>query len=377
MRLAHRPWIVLTAVLVIGLLAAGAMVGVGWYFSAQLLTPNHPSPIYDVTVRAVTATSVEMDRTPDTNRRGTYGLEWSGGHAIVGGVIGTTNASVTRTLELATAPLHEGDHVVLTAQVYRGDPHEAFDIRSEDVQIPSELGAMPAWYVPGRLSDFAIVVHGYNGPQTDGLRIVPVLAKLGLPAVLIRYRNDPGAPASPDRLLHLGDTEWRDCEAAVAWALGRGAQRIILVGISLGGAVVQMFMQRSKLAGTVAGVILDSPVLDWNAVLDFQAARRDLPAFLVWPTEQVIRFRIGFDVTAYDEVRNARSLRAPTLLFQDGQETFVPPDRAASLAKARPDVVEYHFFPEAGHTEEWNVDPAAYESILTSFLVRKLSLPAV
>jgi len=376
-RLAHQTRVVLAAILVIGVLTTGAMLGVGWYFSAQLLTPNHPSPTYDITVRAVTATSVEMDKTPDTSRRGTYGLEWSVGHAIVGGVIGTTNGSVTRTLELATAPLHEGDHVVLTAQVYRGDLQEAFGIQSENVQIPDELGAMPAWYVPGRLGDFVIVVHGYNGPQTDGLRIVRVLAKLGLPAVLIRYRNDLGAPASADRLLHLGDTEWRDCEAAVAWALGQGAQRIILVGISMGGAVVQMFMRRSRLAGTVAGVILDSPVLDWNAVLDFQAARRNLPALLVWPTEQVIRFRIGFDVNAYDEVRNARSLRAPTLLFQDGQETFVPPDRAASLARARLDLVEYHFFLEAGHTEEWNVDQAAYESILTSFLVRKLNLAAV
>ena len=372
--LARRARVVLTVLLATGFLLAGGMLGVGSYFSAQLLTPDHPSPTYDVVVRAVTATSVEMDKTLDTSRPGIYGLEWSGGHAIVGAVLGTTNSSVTRTLGHATAPLRTGDHVLLTAQVYGGDPEEALGIRSVDVRIPGELGAMPAWYVPGRLSDFVIVIHGYNGPLTDGLRIVPLLARLGLPAVLIGYRNDPGAPASPDHLLHLGATEWRDCEAAVQWALAQGAQRIVLVGISMGGAVVQMFMQRSKLAVTVAAVVLDSPVLDWNAVLEFQAARRNVPAFLVWPTEQVIRFRIGFDVTAYNEIRDARSLRAPTLLFQDGQETFVPPDRAASLAAARPDLVEYHLFPKAGHTEEWNVDQAAYESILTSFLVRKLSI---
>jgi uncharacterized protein len=198
-----------TAVLVVGVLAASGMAGVGWYFSTQLLTPDHSAPSYDVTVRAVTATAVEMDSTSDTSRQGTFGLEWSGGHAIVGKVIGTTNGSVTRTLQDATAPLHTGDHVALTSQVYQGDPEMAFGIPSEDVQIPGELGRIPAWYVPGRLRDFVIVVHGYNGPQTDGLRIVPTLAALGLPAVLIRYRNDPGAPASPDHLLHLGDTEWR------------------------------------------------------------------------------------------------------------------------------------------------------------------------
>jgi hypothetical protein len=53
-----------------------------------------------------------------------------------------------------------------------------------------------------------------------------------------------------------------------------------------------------------------------------------------------------------------------------------PPDRAASLAKARLELVEYHLVPEAGYSEEWNVDQAAYESILASFLVRKLNLAA-
>src|SRR5207244_9358720 len=50
------------------------------------------------------------------------------------------------------------------------------------------------------------------------------------------------------------------------------------------------------------------------------------------------------------------------------------PEGAARLAKARPDLVEYHLFPDAGHTQEWNVDQVAYESILTSFLVRKLGI---
>ena len=373
-RRARWPRMIVAVFLLIGVLSAAGIGGVGWYFSAQLLTPDHSPPKYDVTVRLVTATSVGLDTTPDTSREGTFGLEWVGGHAIVGKILSTADGTVTRTLQGATATLQVGDHVVLTSQVYQGDPEEAFGIPSSDVEIPGELGTTPAWYVPGRLRDFVIVVHGYNGPQTDGLRIVPVLAKLGLPMVLIRYRNDIGAPASQDHLLHLGDTEWRDVEAAVKWALDQGAQRIVVVGISMGGALVQMFMQRSSLASKVPAVVLDSPVLDWHAVLNFQAARRGLPAAFVWSTEQIIRFRTGFDVTGYNQVRDSTSLRAPILLFQDGQETFVPPDRAASLAKARPDLIDYHFYPHAGHTEEWNVDPAGYEATLKSFLVGRLGI---
>jgi len=135
-------------------------LGWAWYFSAQLLTPDHSPPANDVTVRLVTATSVELDRTPNTIRQGTFGLEWIGGHAIVGKVISTANGTVTRTLQDATATLHVGDHVVLTSQVYQGNPEVAFGIPSNDVEIPGELGTTPAWYVPGRLRDFVIVVHG-------------------------------------------------------------------------------------------------------------------------------------------------------------------------------------------------------------------------
>ena len=66
-------------------------------------------------------------------------------------------------------------------------------------------------------------------------------------------------------------------------------------------------------------------------------------------------------------------MTVPTLLYQDGQDTLVPPGVAAELAAARPDLVEYHFFSDAGHAEEWNVDPSLYDDTLHSFLLPKVS----
>lgn len=350
-------------------------MGAGWYFTSQLLPPNHSAPSYDIAVHTVTSGSVELERTVDTLRGGVFGLEWPGGNAIVGAITSTSDRTVTRTLERATVPLHRGVRVAMSSQVYWGDTQQSFGIPSQNVGIPSDVGPLPAWYVPGSGTDFVIVVHGYNGPITDGLRLVPTLARLGLPVLLIRYRNDAGAPPSEDHLLHLGDTEWRDLDAAVRWALSQGAHRLVLVGISMGGAMVEIFMQRSSLAGRVAALVLDSPMLGWDAVLRFQAERRHLPDLLIGPTELVIRLRIGFDVMSYDQVRDAAAVRVPTLLFQDGQETFVPPHKAMDFARARPDLVEYHFSASAGHTQEWNVDPEVYESTLSSFLVRKLAMP--
>lgn len=360
--------------LVAVVLATGGLLGSGWYFTDQLLTPNHSAPTYNITVRSVTGSTIELDRTIDTARPGTWGLVWPGGHAIVGALTSISDQSVSRVLLMSTGQLNEGSRVAVLSQVYWGDPQLSFGIRSVDVGIPSDVGSLPAWYAPGSTGDFAIVVHGYNATLTDGLRLVPTLARLGLTVLLISYRNDAGAPASGDRLLHLGDSESRDLAAAVQWSLSRGARRIVLVGISMGGAIVEMFMRRSNLAAPVAAVILDSPVLSWDAVLRFQAERRNLPEILVSSTEQVIRARIGFDVMSYDQVRDASAVRVPTLLFQDGQETLVPPAPAAEFARARPDLVEYHFYADAGHAEEWNVDPAGYEAAVHSFLVRVLRL---
>ncbi len=47
---------------------------------------------------------------------------------------------------------------------------------------------------------------------------------------MITYRNDRGAPAEPSNALYaFGTTEWRDLDAAVSWALERGAPGVIIV----------------------------------------------------------------------------------------------------------------------------------------------------
>jgi alpha/beta superfamily hydrolase len=89
-------------------------------------------------------------------------------------------------------------------------------------------------------------VHGINSDREDDLRIVPILHASGLPALLITYREDVSAPPSPDGHHHMGLTEWRDLQAAASYALAHGAQRLVLVGYSMGGAVVSQFMENSS-----------------------------------------------------------------------------------------------------------------------------------
>ena len=193
------------------------------------------------------------------------------------------------------------------------------------MSIPDELGPMPAWSIPiDEWHTWAIFVHGINGSRNVGLRIAPTLHADGLPTLLITYREDLGAPASPDGLHHMGLTEWRDLAAAARYALSHGAQRLVLVGYSMGGAIVTQFMEHSPLAADVSGLVLDSPALDWKAILSFNATEMGLPSFAADPVEWMIDARIDPDWNSLDALQHPGDFHLPILLFHGTEDKLVP-----------------------------------------------------
>ncbi len=70
-----------------------------------------------------------------------------------------------------------------------------------------------------------ILIHGLGGNRADTLAVIPARHDLGFPVLAIAYRNDVGAPASPDHQNHLGASEWHDVDAAVRYAPGQPEPR--------------------------------------------------------------------------------------------------------------------------------------------------------
>jgi len=261
----------------IALLAILAVVS--WHFSSAVLVPDHSSWPEDAEVERLPPGQIVLARTEDSERPRVYGLDWQGGHAVVGAVLDDDADTVTRRLRSARGYLAPAMKVAVESNVYAGDPGQAFGLRFADVDVPDPLGPMPAWSIPGRRDTWAIVVHGINSTPQVGLRIVPALHRAKLPILAITYREDLGAPPSPDGFHHMGLTEWRDLEAAARYALDHGARRLV-AGYSMGGALVTQFMQKSPLASRVDGLVLDAPVLDWKRTLELTRPRwgsRHLP----------------------------------------------------------------------------------------------------
>ena len=139
---------------------------------------------------------------------------------------------------------------------------------------------MPAWVIEAepRTSRWAILVHGRGARREEGLRAVKPLRDSGISVLIPSYRNDVGAPRGPDGRYNLGLSEWRDIEDAALYAVQQGARELILVGWSMGGAIVLQTLDRSWLTGHVSHVVLDAPVIDWNDVLAHHARQHGVPA---------------------------------------------------------------------------------------------------
>src|SRR3546814_10863701 len=219
---------------------------------------------------------------------------------------------------------------------------------------------MPAWMVDGEGSTWILFVHGIDGLRQSGLRPLVTIAPTELPTLLITYRNDAGAPPSPNGLLSLGEREWRDLEAAVDYAVRDGAERFILYGDFRGGSIVTRFMQRSAHADRVVGMVLDAPVLDWSAVIAGQADRLHL-GVLTPLVQQVVQWRGDLSLASLDELDQAEVFDdIPVLVFQGLADPLVPHADSEAFAQSMP-LGQYVPVPDAGHIQRWNVDPETSE----------------
>ncbi len=367
--------IALTGVAALGAAIGGALV---LRIAREVVTPGPRTHDTDVLAVDTGAQTIELGRTQDTELPGRYGLFVDGtpGYVKLGAVLHADAQSVRRKLLTQIEPGAQIGRRAGFSGYYYVSPGE-LHLPYESVLIGTPAGPCPAWLFPAESTTWVIQVHGRGATRSECLRAVPVLHAAGLPVLVASYRNDGEGPRTRPGSYGLGATEWRDVDTAIAHALRHGAERILLMGWSMGGAIALQTLVSSAHRDAIAGVILDSPVVDWRTVLRFQAKEMKLPD----PLTRLALDALGRSWSArlsgadqaipfddLDMVARAAELDVPILLLHSDDDGFVPAVASHALAKARPDLVTMPLFTGARHTKLWNYDQNRWTAAITDWL---------
>ncbi|GGF23892.1 alpha/beta hydrolase [Subtercola lobariae] len=387
------PWVISAiAVGAAATLATATAAFVTAKFSRSVVIPTdsatenlriYGTELHDDGAGNVTGT-VTLGISADSLVAGRYSLWFAGGtgHARVGGIISVKDGTVIRTVERV-------DYGELTdarwgrlGSWYFLDPRET-GLEVNDVEVETELGLAPAWFVPAQAADgtastrWVIAVHGRGVRRAETIRPLPLFHELGYSVLQVSYRNDGEAPRSADGRYALGDTEWHDIDAAMAYAVANGATELVLMGWSMGGATVLQAATRSSSRSYLTAVILDSPVVAWSDTIIFQGRLNHLPEPISKAVMATIGSEVGRPVTGQsqpidfkrlDFVARASEVAWPVLIMHSDDDGFVPSTASRKLAEARPDLVTLVPFSVAKHVRLYNYDPEKYLTSIRTWL---------
>jgi len=334
---------------------------------SRVLSAAGGDPDFETTVVESGGGRVVLSRTPQTIEEGTWGLAASNAYAQVSSVVRIGEDTVERQMQTLEGSLAAGDRVTFDDDAYPGDPSQALGIDFEEVRIPGDLGPNPAWFVDGRRTTWIVIVHGRGHDRRQSLRVLPILVEAGYPVLVVSYRNDGvGAPA-PSRYDAWGLDEWRDLDAALAFARRRGAESFVLMGFDVGAEIVATTLDRSVETFDVAGIVFDGPVLDLDDL-----ARAAEPWWAPGPVgalgRQLAAARWSIDWAQVDQVARADRFDVPILVLHGAKDAVVPIATAERFVAARPDLATLVRFERGSHGDLWNTDPDRYVGALSDFL---------
>ncbi len=388
------PRVVAVVLALVVLAAAGTVAGVAWVFSGLALSVDRGgsppvSVLAGVGEDGDADGTVVLPDTPGTATGGLHGIRWQEGEeqgwGVTGDVLEQADGRVVREWEDRQGVLPEaGATGQVDQDVFLGDPGTV-GLAFEEVVLDGELGELPAYRVPAAVPStpqqqasagtWVVFAHGRGGQREEANRYLPLWHELGYEVLVPSYRNDVGAPQDPSGRYGLGLTEWRDIDTAVAWALDQGAERVVLAGWSMGGAIQLQVMARSEHADAVVGLVLDAPVVDWRDTLRAQGDLAGLPPWLTALALRFVELRGDLDLdeldwTGRDDAEEV--LDVPVYLVHSQDDAFVRYGPSRELVEQLGDRATGRFDGPGDHTREWNVDPDGYDADMRSWLTETL-----
>jgi uncharacterized protein len=237
------------------------------------------------------------------------------------------------------------------------------------------------WWVPAaNASGTVVMAHGLNRSRIEMVRRVPFVHEHGWNALVIdmRHHGESGGSATT-----FGAKEKEDVKAAARFARERSPGRVVLWGVSLGGASVVLAAAEQP---DVAGVICDSSYRSLEDTVRhhlelFRGFRWWLRIVPSWPVAEEAVYWMGrrgdFDPTSVDVLEAASRLDdRPALFVANTEDRRMPKEIAFELQRAAGPHAETLIVPGRSHGGAWRDGTAAYQAAVATLLDRARGLAA-
>ncbi|MGN0376472.1 MAG: alpha/beta hydrolase [Suilimivivens sp.] len=218
----------------------------------------------------------------------------------------------------------------------------------------------------GESHDWIISIHGYKDSHKFMLPYGAAFYEKGYHVLLPDNR---GHGKSEGRYIGMGWLDKEDILEWIKWIVNRDPKaRIILHGISMGGATVMMTAGENP--EHVIGYIEDC---GYTSVFDIFACvmKRDyhLPPFPILYCCMVIgKLRAGYDFKEASCIDQLKKCKKPVLFIHGEKDDFVPVSMGYQVYEAFPADKELYIAKEAGHAKSMDVDSDTYFGKIFEFI---------
>lgn len=193
-----------------------------------------------------------------------------------------------------------------------------------------------AWWFPAQAPDVrcgtAIYFHGNAGHLGDRGAIASGLSRLGLDVLLLDYRGYGLSQGKPSE-----EGLYRDAEAAyrhVTEERSVPADRVVVIGNSLGAAVAAQLCTRFPVAGLVLlGAFTNTP----------SVARRAVPWMPDW--------LLAWQGTRFDTSEHVRDVDAPLFVAAGSEDAVIAPEEGRAVYEAAREPKTWYEATGAGHND--------------------------
>lgn len=200
------------------------------------------------------------------------------------------------------------------------------------------------WYWPGTRPIVLLIFNGNGGHRGHRLDWMADLRSLGVGVCAVDYRGYGGSQGVPTE-----EGLYRDAEAALDWLEGRGLEKVVYLGESLGSAVAVELARRRP----PAALIVQS---GFSSAVDVgQKAYPFLPVRLLMKDR-------------YESAAKIAQVRAPSLFIHGTKDSIVPIRFGRALHDAATGVKEWYEVPNADHNDLPWVGGRAYLERIRRFL---------